>query len=149
MIAALLQALPEESGALPPRQQFVAVALALAILAVILELVRRRQLREEYSLLWIITGALLLLLAVHYGLLLWLTRQVGAALPTSTLFFGGLIFLILVSLQFSVRLSTMTRRIKDLNQRLAFLEHELRRHAAREEGRPAPTGAPRGPAVGP
>ena len=95
---------------LPPRQRLVAIILAVAILVVILELVRRRKLREEYSLLWLVTGGFLLLLTLNYRLLTGLTKLIGAALPTSTLFFGGLVFLLLVCLQFSVRLSTITRR---------------------------------------
>ena len=127
---------PAPTDTLTPRQQVVAIVLAVIILVVILELVRRRKLREEYSLLWVVTGLLLLLLATHYRLLLWLTHQIGAALPTSTLFFGGLIFLVLVCLQFSVRLSTTTRRLKDLNQKVAFLEHELQANLERKGTRP-------------
>ena len=126
MIIPLSQAAPPSS--LPARQKLVALVIALAILVVILDLVRRRKLREEYAVLWLVTGVLLLVIALNYSLLLWLTHLVGAVMPVSTLLFLGLIFLILVSLQFSVRLSTTTRRLKDLNQKLALLEEEVRNH---------------------
>ncbi|GEM_PF-430370 len=132
MISLLLQGTPPP--ALPARQKTVAVVIALGILVVILELVRRRKLREEYAALWLLTGALLLLLAWNYSLLLWLTRMVGAVMPVSTLLFLGILFLLLVSLQFSVRLSTTTRRLKELNQKLALLEEEMRSHMEGSSG---------------
>ncbi len=117
--------LQESDASLPPRQKLVAIILSMGILTVILELVRRRKLREEYAVLWLITGIVLLVLSTNYGILIWFTHVIGAVVPTSTLFFLGLFFLILVSLQFSVRLSTTTRRIKILNQKLSILENKL------------------------
>ncbi len=139
MISFLLQGAPPP--ALPARQKALAVWIALGILVVILELVRRRKLREEYAALWLLTGVLLLLLAWNYSLLRWLTRAVGAVMPVSTLLFLGILFLLLVSLQFSVRLSTTTQRLKDLNQKVALLEAELREHV---EGRSGPAGGGEG-----
>jgi hypothetical protein len=108
------------------RQKAVAVVLAVAMTVVAIELVRKRKLREEYSILWIVTGLTLLALAVFDDLLLWFQRLIGAAEASSALFFGGLVFLIVVALQVSVRLSRLTFRNKSLTQRVALLERELR-----------------------
>ena len=126
---------------LPERQRMVAVMLAVAILVLVLELVRRRSLREEYSVLWIVTAILLLVLALNYPLLVWVARLIGAEVqPQSALFFGALVFVLLLCLQFSVRLSRLTWRMRMLTQRLALLEeetHEKEAHGkeAREETR--------------
>ncbi len=112
---------------LPGRQRLVAILLALGILLTVLELVRQRKLREEYSALWLATAGFLLLLAIEYRVLLWITDLIGAVLPTSTLFFGGLVFLILLSLQFSVRLSRLTYRSRAQTRRIAFLEERIRK----------------------
>jgi len=103
-----------------PRQQAVALAISLALLVLIVELVRRRRLREEYSVLWILTGLAIFVLATWYDLLIAITQFIGAVLPTSTLFFCALIFLILVCLQFSVKISLLETRVKELAQRLAL-----------------------------
>ncbi|HLQ38933.1 MAG TPA: DUF2304 family protein, partial [Planctomycetota bacterium] len=50
---------------LPARQQLVAIVLAAAVLALVVELVRRRKLREEYSWVWVLTAVLLIALALH------------------------------------------------------------------------------------
>ncbi len=123
---ALIQAAGEVGDVIPPRQRLVAILVSILILLGVLELVRQRKLREEYSALWVLTALGLLVLALNYRILVWLTHLIGAALPTSTLFFGGLIFLMLLALQFSVRLSRLTYRSRSLTRRVALLEEELR-----------------------
>ena len=113
---------------LPPdfdRQKIVAVILAAAILIVVIELVRKRKLREEYTVLWVGTALILLALALWGELLTWFQKTIGAAASTSALFFGGLVFLMLVALQLSVRLSKLTFRNKTLSQRVALLEKQI------------------------
>ena len=118
------EGLPLSEG-LPGHQQWVALALASAMLLVVVELVRKRKLREEYSLIWIATGLTLMVLAWQYPLLDHFRRFIGAVEPTSALFFGALVFLMLVALQFSVRLSKLTWRNRMLSQRVALLDREL------------------------
>lgn len=116
---------PQTMQGLPFHQQVVAIVLAVAILLVVIELVRKRKLREEYSILWIVTAVALLALAVEHQLLTWFQNAIGAVLPISALFFGALVFLVLVSLQYSVRLSKLTARNKTLCQKIALLERDV------------------------
>lgn len=125
---------------LPGRQQTVAIVLAVVMALVVIELVRRRRLREDFSFLWLTTALLLLVLAVQQDLVVLFTRLIGAASPTSALFFGALLFLMLVALHSSVRLSKLSFRNKALSQRIALLEEELRRereHRADTDEKPA------------
>ncbi len=121
---------------LPGRQKVAAIVVAIAVLLLIIELVRRRKLREEYSWLWAVTGAVMAVLAIYQDLLVTLSRWIGAASPVSTLFFGALLFLLTLTLQFSVRLSRLTHRNRTLAQRMALLEKEIERlHEERGRGR--------------
>lgn len=106
---------------MPTSTRILAIAGSLGILFVIVELVRRRRLKEEYSVLWIITGLVLLVLSLWYGLLLKITSLIGAVLPSSTLFFFGLLFVMLMLLHFSVRVSLLERRIMALAQEVGLL----------------------------
>ncbi|MCA8973332.1 MAG: DUF2304 domain-containing protein [Planctomycetes bacterium] len=110
---------------LPERQRVTAIIVAVGVLLLVLELVRRRKLREEYSWVWALTGAALIVLATNHDLLDLLSRWIGAASPVSTLFFGAFMFLLALALQFSVRLSRLTHRNRTLAQRLALLEEEV------------------------
>lgn len=124
LIQSASQALPEATD-LPARQRLVAAILAGVMLLAVIELVRQRKLREEYSVLWVVTALGLLFLAINYGFLVWLTGLIGGVLPTSTLFFGGILFLMLLSLQFSVRLTRNTTRMRQLARKCALLEQRL------------------------
>ncbi len=111
-----------------PRQRIMAILLAVGLIVFIFELVRKKKLGEEYSWLWMLTGGVILILAIWYDLLLLITRLIGAVLPVSTIFFFGLFFLILISLYLSVKLSKLRNQIKELTQKLAILSEKVERN---------------------
>jgi hypothetical protein len=103
----------------------LAVAGSVALTAVVLRLVRRRALREEYTPIWLGVAAGLLALSFSPSLLARLTRAIGAWTPASTLFFLGEVFLLAICLNFAVRLSRATVQIKNLGQEVALLRERL------------------------
>jgi hypothetical protein len=100
--------------------------------------VRRRKLREEYSWLWLMTGSVILLLTLWFDLLKWITHLVGAVSPSSTIFLFAFLFLVFISLHFSVVISKLTDRNKELAQRYALLELEV--HELKKRGLPPEEG---------
>ena len=110
---------------LQPEQKTVAIALSVVVALFVLELIRRRKLREEQSTLWLGTAVLLVILAIFDSLLSSFASLIGAKTAPSALFFGALLFLMLVALQFSIRLSKLTYRNRKLGQRVALLEQRL------------------------
>jgi hypothetical protein len=118
----------------PLRQTIFFLVVAVALLLLIVELVRRRLLRVEYSWLWIASGLTIILVILRYDLLVWLTAVIGAAIPTSTLFFLSILYLALLSLNYSVRLTGLTREVKELAQELALLRAELEERGSRQAG---------------
>jgi tellurite resistance protein TehA-like permease len=109
---------------MPIRNKVVALIFGIGMLILIIDLVRRRKLREEYSWLWLMTGGGILLLTLWFDLLTWLTHLIGAITPSSTIFLFAFLFLILISLHFSVVISRLTDRNKELAQRYGLLEME-------------------------
>jgi len=110
---------------MPIRQVIVALLVSLGLLILIVELVRRRRLREEYALLWLITAAGILILTLRFNWLMWLTRLIGADEPMSTLFFFGVLFSMFISLHYSTRISQLNEQVKDLTQALALTQARL------------------------
>jgi hypothetical protein len=104
-----------------PRTRAIAIIGSVGILLFIIELVRRRRLKEEYSVLWIVTGLVLLLLAVWDGLLDEISVAIGSALATSTLLFFGLGFVMVMLLHFSVRVSVLERQLTTLVQEIGLM----------------------------
>ena len=115
---------------MPLRQKVFFLAIAVVLLLTILELVRRRRLRVEYSWVWIASGVTIIVLILRYELLIWLTQLVGAVIPTSALFFLCILYLAVLSLNYSVRLSSLSWEVKELAQELALLSQ---RCGAKEE----------------
>ena len=120
---------------MPLRQKVFFLIIAVALLLTIVDLVRRRRMRVEYSWVWIAAGCTTILLIIQYDLLIWLTGVVGAAIPTSTLFFLCVLYLAALSLDYSVRLSSLRCQVKELSQELALLRHD---HEARADAAASP-----------
>lgn len=104
---------------------------ALATLTFVIELVRQRKLREEYSLLWLVTALVLLILASSRPLLDAIASAIGIFYPPSALFLVAIVFMLLMLLHFSTVLTRLTQENKQIAQQLALLREEVR--AARED----------------
>ena len=100
---------------------FVAVSLFLLII----RLIQRGRLDMAYCWLWLAIGIIIILIVSKYDWLVWLTHLIGAVIPTNTLFFLGLIVVLLMCLQFSIVITSQKRQIKRLIQQFAILENEL------------------------
>ncbi len=105
-----------------PHLRAAVILIGLFILLGIIELVRRRKLREEYSFIWLITGFAFVVLAVEEDILGFFSSLLGVAAPISTLLFMALIFVLLLCLYFSLRISSLTTQVKNLAQQLALLQ---------------------------
>jgi hypothetical protein len=104
------------------QQKIFAIIASILLMLLVVELVRRRRLREEYSWLWLLTGGVIILLVVWYDLLLFVTHLIGAVAPTTTLFIFGLLFLMLISLHYSIQISKLSHQVKEMAQQLALLK---------------------------
>jgi hypothetical protein len=102
------------------------VVASLALIAVILELIRRRRLRERYALLWLLTGLVLLGLSAWRDGLNTIAGWAGVeTYPPAVLFAIGTLFILLVLLHYSTVISKLADQNTVLAQRLALLEAEL------------------------
>jgi hypothetical protein len=119
-------------GLLTPRQTlFAAVTTTLAMLFII-DLVRRRRLAEEYSWLWLLTGAAMILLVASDRLLLALGALIGAATPIITLLIFAVLFLFAIAVHYSLIISRLSEQVKALAQELAIMS--TRGEAGRDRG---------------
>jgi len=105
-------------------QKLFGVITVLFIFFTIIYLVKKGKLREEYSWMWLLTGFFLLVVVLWYDVLLFLTNLIGAVLPTTTLFIFGIVFLIFLSLHFAIKISLLTHEVKNLAQKISFIEAE-------------------------
>jgi len=111
------------------KQQIFSILMSVIVFVLTIDLVRKKRLREEYSLLWLVTSSAMIVLILRYDWLLALTRLIGAVLPTTTLFIGSILFLVLLSVQFSIKISKLSDQVKDLVQENALLRYEFEKSA--------------------
>lgn len=102
-----------------------AVVASLIALVVILELVRRRRLREEYSLLWLGTAIVMLVIGIWRDLLHGLAGAVGIIYPPNLLFLLAALFLLFIQLYFSTVITKLTQENKEIAQQMALLRNEV------------------------
>lgn len=107
------------------KQQIFSLIVSLAVFVLTIELVRKKRLREEYSILWLVTSLAMIVLIIKYDWLIRLTNLIGAVLPTTTLFLGSILFLVLLAVQFSIKISRLSDQVKDLVQENALLRYEF------------------------
>lgn len=112
--------------------QIIALIISLLWIIFVIELVRRRKLIGGYSLLWLLTGVLLVILALWEDLLVRLTHLLGLVNPPSTFFALVIIFLAMILLEFSVRISKLSRQNKELAQKMAIFEMEMKKQKDEE-----------------
>jgi hypothetical protein len=105
--------------------KILAVLGSGAVLVVVVELIRRGRLKERYSLLWLLAGGILLVLSSSRNLLDYISRVLGIFYPPSLLFLLAFLFLLLITLHFSVVLSGLSDKNKHLAQELSLLRREL------------------------
>jgi len=110
----------------PLKVSLAATLASIVLLLVVFELIRSRRLRERYALLWLVTGAVLVVLSAWRGGLNTIAGWLGVkGYPPAVLFAVGLLFVILVLLHYSTVISRLSDQNVVLAQRLALLETRL------------------------
>ena len=106
--------------------KILAIVGSGTVLLLVVELVRRGRLKERYSLLWLFAGGVLLVLSSSRTILEYISNLVGIYYPPSFLFLLAFLFLLLITLHFSVTISGLSEKNKRLAQELALLRQEMR-----------------------
>ena len=117
--------------------QVGAVIVSGALLLLVIDLVRRRKLTEEYSFIWILCAVALLVLSLWRDILHVTARWLGVYYPPAVLLLVLIFFVFVASLYFSVVISGQRRQIERLVEEVALLDQRLReteedKHAQRQ-----------------
>ncbi len=106
--------------------QILSVAVSGALLVLVVELVRRRRLTEEYSFIWITCAVALLALSIWRNVLDAVARWLGVYYPPAVLLLVLILFVFVSLLYFSVTMSRQRQQIERLIEDVAILEARLR-----------------------
>lgn len=103
---------------------FVAL-LSLAILIFVINLVRRKNLTENYAILWVITCIVLSAVPLFINYLDRVAYAIGIEYPPAFLYLIAIIFIFVLILHFSIIVSKLSGQNKNLVQELGILEKKI------------------------
>jgi len=105
--------------------QIISIVASLIIFFVVVNLVRHRKLKTEYSLIWLTVSITFIVFSFWRRGIDQMASLFGIAYAPSVLFIILLIGIILLLIEFSIIISKQAERIKVLIQELALLKHDL------------------------
>ena len=105
--------------------QVISILASIGVTLVVAELIRRKRLREEYSLLFFGASLILIVIAIRRDLLERTAKAIGIAYPPSLLLLAAILVGFLLSLHFSISLSKLAEQNKRLAQEVALLNARL------------------------
>ena len=108
------------------RAQLFVIVLGLLVLLFILNQVRRKKIREEYSLLWILSASVLVLSAAFIKGVEKISHLVGIYYPPAFLFLVAILMVMVLQFHFSTVISTLREQNKNLTQDLGILGAEVK-----------------------
>jgi hypothetical protein len=115
-------------AALTTQSRVAAAIIAAGFILFLLELIRRHRLRERYALLWLATGAGMLLIAAFPQILAVPNDLLGVRTPALALVVIGFLALMMVVLHLTAELSQQGDQITRLAQELAIERAQRQEH---------------------
>lgn len=109
-----------------PIFQVLSIIASVAIILLLIELVKTRRLEEKYSLLWFGISFVFLLFSLWRQLLDYLASLIGVDYPPAAIFLIMIISAYLLLLHFSVVISRLTKKNKDLSQEIGLLDLKIK-----------------------
>ncbi|MFE3204110.1 DUF2304 domain-containing protein [Embleya sp. NPDC055664] len=103
----------------------VTAIAGLLVVVVILELLRRRQLREKYAVLWLVVGLIVVPLGAFPKMLDSVATTAGVRSGVSLVLFLGFVFLLLVCIHLSWESSRLEEETRSLAEEVALIRTQL------------------------
>ena len=105
-----------------PVQYTLGIIASVATFAIVIEMLRRRRLRERHAGWWIVAGLFAIIISVFPSTLRFASELLGFEVPVNLVFFLSLFILFLVALQHSSELTQLESHNRSLVERLIVLE---------------------------
>ncbi len=110
---------------MPIQQKLTGLIFSILFFIFLIELVRRKKIKEEYALLWFIINFIFIAILIDYKILEFVTSLFGMGLTSSALFFLGISFLLAYCIFITIKISTISRQSSNLAQEVALLRFKL------------------------
>ncbi len=107
------------------RARVFVVSISLGILLFVINLVRKKYLKENYAIMWVLTFLVMSIVPMFINYLDQIAYAVGISYPPALLYLMALMFIFVLILNFSVIVSKLSEQNKTLIQNLGILESKI------------------------
>lgn len=104
---------------------FLALALCVAALAMLIWLMRKGRLREKYAALWLLLILGVCIIGAIPDLMFWIAEFVGVQTPSNLLFAVALVVLFFVCIQLSTEASGLEEEVRTVAEEVALTKLEV------------------------
>ncbi len=108
----------------------IALVAAVVTLSVIIELSRRSQLRNKYTVVWLLVGLVIAVFAIAPGMFNYIAHGVGVKSPPNLLVVVAALFLLMVCVYLSWEAGRLEDKTRVLAEEVALLRNELEERTA-------------------
>ncbi|WP_258168180.1 DUF2304 domain-containing protein [Paenibacillus sp. AR247] len=127
----------------------ISFCISLAFAGTILYLIRKRRLREQYALLWLLMSVIMMVLSLFPSLLDEVAQRINIYYAPSLLYLLSVVAVLFILLHLTMAVSTLTHRVIVLTQTLGLQEQRIQKLEAQAEGgSESSMGLASGPAFG-
>ncbi len=105
--------------------QALGITISMILLAYIIYLIRKKKLKEEYAILWIVIIIVFLIFAIFRGLIDFISNLLGIYYQPASLFIILIIGLFLLTLHFTIVISDLKTKINTMVTTLTLLEDKM------------------------
>ena len=105
--------------------QLIAIVASFLLLFFVLYLIRKRSIKEEYSLLWLFFCIVFIVFSIWREGLELFAKFIGIAYAPAALFFIFLLAIFMILIEFSIIISKLSDKIKNLAQDIGILKMEI------------------------
>lgn len=103
----------------------LAIAFSIIFIMIIIKLVHDKKIDEKYSILWIFTGIIVLVLSIFPNIIVFFSEMVNVYYPPSLMFLLSIIILGTCLIHISVVITKQNKMIVRLNQEIAILKEKI------------------------
>lgn len=107
------------------RVQFFAIIGSLVLFLLIINLIRRENLKEGYSIFWIFISLVMLIFSLFSNVLFRFSELIGIYYAPTALVLILLLGMLLILIHYSVVISNHDKKIKDLAQENGLLKQKI------------------------
>jgi len=115
------------------RIQYISIIGSILILIMIIELIRKKKLMEEYTIIWLLFGMIFLVFSIWRDGLEVVSRLVGIGYPPATIFLILIMGIFAILIHYSLIISKITERNKILVQEIGLLKQEIKQLKEKKE----------------